>query len=197
MSQAQATPDHNPVLAFLQTRRSRPSAALHGPAPDAATVATLLTTAARVPDHGKLEPWRFVVIGGTARIRLSMLLRARGAALNIAPEKIEKSANSWANAPLIVAVVSSPKPSDKVPEIEQLLSAGAVCLGLVNAALATGWGAAWITGWAAFDRAFLETGLGLSNAEQIAGFVHLGQCDTPVTDRPRPDVTALTTWVNA
>lgn len=187
MTQAHA----NPVLDFMLTRRSRPAAALKSPAPDAATLTQLLTAAARVPDHGKLEPWRFLVIDGAAKTRLSGLIRQRGPALGIDPEKIEKSANSWANAPLIVAVILSPKPSEKVPEIEQLLSAGAVCLGLVNAALATGWGAAWITGWAAFDREFLETGLGLTPAEQVAGFIHLGSCDTPVTDRPRPDISAL------
>ncbi|WP_323037377.1 nitroreductase [Pararhodobacter sp.] len=181
----------NPVLDFMLTRRSRPAAALKLPAPDAATLEHLLTAATRVPDHGKLEPWRFLIIDGAARQRLSDLILERGPALTIAPEKIEKAAKTWANAPLIVAVVLSPKPSENVPEIEQLLSAGAVCLSLVNAALASGWGAAWITGWAAFDRAFLETGLGLQPHEQIAGFVHLGSCDTPVTDRPRPDVSAL------
>lgn len=187
----------NPVLDFLLSRRSRPSAALKLPAPDTETLDQLLTVATRVPDHGKLEPWRFVIIDGAARERLSALVRSRGAALGIDPEKIAKSARTWAEAPLIVAVVSSPKVSEKVPPIEQLLSAGGVCLSLVNAALATGWGAAWITGWAAFDRVFVETGLGLAPTEQIAGFVHLGTCETPVSDRPRPDVAALTTRVSA
>jgi len=182
----------NPVLDFMLTRRSRPAAALKSPAPDADALTQLLTAAARVPDHGKLEPWRFLILEGAALTRLSDLIRTRGPVLGIAPEKIEKSAQSWANAPLIVAVISSPKPSEKVPELEQMLSAGAVCLGLVNAALATGWGAAWITGWAAFDRSFMETGLALAPHEQIAGFIHLGSCDTPVTDRPRPDIAALT-----
>lgn len=187
---------NNPVMEFLMTRRSRPSAALKAPPPDAATLDHLLTAAARVPDHGKLEPWRFLVIEGAAKERLSALIRERGPALGVAPEKIEKSANSWVNAPVIVAVISAPKPSEKVPEIEQLLSAGGVCLSLVNAALATGWGAAWITGWAAFDRAFVETGLGLAPHETVAGFVHLGTCETPVTERPRPDVGAITARIS-
>lgn len=186
----------NPVLEFLLTRRSRPAAALQLPAPDAMTLQTLLTAAARVPDHGKLEPWRFLVIDGAAKLRLADLIRNRGPVLGIDLEKVEKSAKSWANAPLIVAVVLSPKPSEKVPEIEQLLSAGAVCLGLVNAALASGWGAAWITGWAAFDREFVETGLALAAHEQIAGFIHLGSCDTPVADRPRPDISVLIQRIN-
>ena len=146
----------------------------------------LLTAALRVPDHGALEPWRLLLIEDPARPRLAELLRTRGPALGIAPEKIEKSARRWENAPRIVAVVASPKPSDKAPELEQILSAGAVCVSLVNAALASGWGAAWITGWEAFDRAFLETGLGLEAHEQIAGFIHLGTCETPAVERSRP-----------
>ena len=183
----------NPVMDLLLTRRSRPAAALRAPAPEGAALHTLLTAAARVPDHGALAPWRFLLIEAPARQRLAALVRTRGAALGVAPEKIEKSAQSWANAPLIVGVVAAPQPSEKAPELEQLLSAGAVCVSLVNAALASGWGAAWITGWAAFDRTFVETGLGLKPQEQIAGFVHLGTCDTPVSDRPRPDMAALIT----
>ena len=108
----------NPVLAFLLSRRSHPAAALRAPAPDDQTLGTLLTAAARVPDHGKLEPWRFLVIEPGARVRLAALLRARGEALAIDPAKIEKSAQSWLNAPMIVAVISTPKPSDKVPRGE-------------------------------------------------------------------------------
>ncbi|MCB1406488.1 MAG: nitroreductase family protein, partial [Rhodobacteraceae bacterium] len=134
----------NPVFDFLLTRRSRPAAALKLPAPDPETLNRLLTAASRVPDHGKLEPWRFLVIDGAAKNRLSALVRDRGTVLGVDPEKVEKSAKSWANAPLIVAVVSSPKPSDKVPPLARLLSADGVCLSLVNAALAIGWGAAWI-----------------------------------------------------
>jgi nitroreductase len=192
-----ATPTTAPaaVMEFLLTRRSRPAAALRAPAPDAAALAPLLTAAARVPDHGKLEPWRFIVIEGAALGRLSDLVRTRGTELGVEPEKLAKNARTWADAPLVVAVVMVPKPSDKVPEIEQLLSAGAVCLGLVNAALASGWGAAWLTGWAAFDRPFVETGLGLAANETVAGFVHLGTCDTPPAERPRPDVPTLTQWM--
>ena len=153
----------------------------------------LLTAAARVPDHGALAPWRFLVIEAPARRRLSALLRERGSALGVSPEKIEKSAASWANAPLIVGVVAAPKASDKAPELEQILSAGAVCVSLVNAALASGWGAAWVTGWAAFDRDFVERGLGLQPHEKIAGFVHLGSCETPAAERPRPDLASLIT----
>lgn len=193
---AHPAPAHR-VMDFLLSRRSRPVTALKAPAPDAETLTQILTAASRVPDHGKLEPWRFVVVEGAACRRLSALAHTRGAALGMDPEKVTKAARIWANAPLVVAVVLSPKPLEKVPEFEQTLSVGAVCLSLVNAALASGWGAAWITGWTAFDRGFVQTGLGLAAHERIAGYVHLGHCETPVPERTRPDIRALTQWLRA
>ena len=187
----------NPVMDFLLTRRSRPAGALKSPAPEGPALDTLLTAATRVPDHGALVPWRLMNLEAPARQRLAALIRERGPVLDIDPAKVAKSAASWENAPLIVAVVASPVPSEKAPELEQLLSAGAVCVSLVNAALAAGWGAAWITGWAAFDRVFVEQGLGLEPHEQIAGFVHLGSCETPPAERQRPDLSAIVSRVSA
>lgn len=187
----------NPVMDFLLSRRSPPAAALTHPAPAGAELDRLLTAALRVPDHGALAPWRLLVIGEGARPRLAALLRERGAALGVASEKIEKSAQSWQKAPLIVAVVSAPVTSEKAPEVEQVLSAGAVCLSLVNAALASGWGAAWLTGWAAFDRGFVEAGLGLRAGESIAGFVQIGTLGAPVPERPRPDTAQKVTRLDA
>jgi nitroreductase len=185
------------VLDFLLTRRSRPAKTLAPPAPDRAEVVLLLTAAARVPDHGKLEPWRFVVLSGGALPRLAALIRELGAARGEAPDALEKLAGGFARAPLIVAVVAVPKPSPTIPEIEQTLSAGAVCLGLVNAALAAGWGANWLSGWPALDRGFLDRGLGLGPAEWVAGFVHIGTETRVPPERPRPDVSGLTDWVTA
>lgn len=190
-------PDRPDVLDFLLTRRSRPAKMLRAPAPDAATLNRLLGAAARVPDHGKLEPWRFVVLAQPALGRLAALIEARGESLGMDPDKSGKAAQTFAAAPLVVAVVAVEKPSDKIPAIEQLLSAGAVCLSLVNAALAQGFGACWVTGWPAFERGFLTEGLGLEAHESIAGFVHIGTCDTAPPDRPRPDINALTTWISA
>lgn len=187
----------NPVMDFLLTRRSKPAAALTAPAPEAAALDQLLTAAARVPDHGALVPWRFLVLEAPARQRLAGLVRERGPLLGVDPVKVEKSASLWEKSPLVVAVIASPVPSEKAPELEQILSAGAVCAALVNAALASGWGAAWITGWAAFDREFMTRGLGLAPHEQVAGFVHLGSCETAVGDRPRPDLAAIVTRVSA
>lgn len=184
------------VLDFLLTRRSRPAKTLSSPVPDRATVETLLTAAARSPDHGKLEPWRFLVLERQANLRLARLARDRGAEAGLDPDKIEKTARAFEDAHLVVAVVASPKPSDKVPETEQLLSAGAVCLALVNAALAAGWGANWLTGWMALDRGFLGDGLGLAEPEFVAGFIHLGTETAVPPERPRPDLSQLTTWLS-
>jgi nitroreductase len=159
-------------------------------------VDTLLTAAARTPDHGKLEPWRFIVLERGANLRLAGLTRDRGADAGLEPEKLEKSARAFEDAHLVVAVVASPKASDKVPEVEQVLSAGAVCLALVNAGLAAGWGANWLTGWMAFDRPFLSDGLGLADQEFVAGFIHLGTETNVPPERPRPDLSAITTWVS-
>jgi len=191
-------PTPNPAaLDFLLTRRSRPSKTLTTPVPDRAALMPLLTAAARTPDHGKLEPWRFVVLTKPALTRLSQMAPARGAALGIDSDKITKATDQFGNADLAVAVISSPKPSDKIPQIEQVYSAGAVCLALVNAALAAGWGANWLSGWASHDRTFIAEGMGLASHEAIAGFIHIGTETNAPPERPRPDLDAITTWVDA
>jgi nitroreductase len=188
-------PSRPEVLDFLLSRRSRPAKMLRTPAPDRAVLLRLLTAAARVPDHGKLEPWRFVVLEQPALARLATLCAERGAAVGEAPEKIEKAAATFRESPIAVAVIAAPQPSNKIPEVEQLLSAGAVCLSLVNAALAQGYGACWLTGFATHDREFCERGLGLSPTERVAGFIHIGTTDATPPERPRPDIAAITRWL--
>lgn len=178
---------------FLLSRRSHPAKALTAPAPEGEALARLLTAAVRVPDHGMLEPWRFLVLRGAGLARFAAAIRARAAASG---QDADKGAALYERAPLVVAVVASPKASPKIPVIEQTLSAGAVALGLVNAALAEGWGAGWITGWPAYDRPLVEETLGLAPQEWIAGFVALGTGTAPA-DRPRPDVAGLVTWIDA
>lgn len=185
------------ALAFLLTRRSRPAKTLTGPVPDREALTVLLTAAARTPDHGKLEPWRFIVLEKPALTRLAAQIPAKGAALGIADDKIAKAIAQYGNADLAVAVVSSPKSSDKVPALEQLYSAGAVCLSLLNACLAAGWGANWLSGWASHDADFVQEHLGLAAHERIAGFIHIGTETNTPPDRPRPDLDAITTWVSA
>lgn len=184
------------VLDFLQTRRSRPAKTLEFPVPTHEELSPILTAAARSPDHGKLEPWRFIVLEGEALQRLAEDVVKRGPQLGVQGDKLEKARRQFADAGLVVAVVSSPVPSPKVPEIEQILSAGAVCLSMLNAALASGWGANWLTGWMASDRSFLRHGLSLSKSEFVAGFIHIGTERIAPPERPRPDVEAITTWVS-
>ena len=184
------------VVDFLRNRRSRPAKTLGLPVPDDAALRELLVMAARSPDHGKLEPWRFVVLREAALARLAVLVRERGEALGIEAERIAKGVSQYADAALAVAVIASPKPSDRIPSIEQHLSAGAVCLALLNATLASGWGANWLTGWAAHDRDFGKRGLGLGPDEFIAGMIHIGTARAAPPDRPRPDIDAITTWAD-
>lgn len=183
------------ALDFLLTRRSRPAKTLTTPVPDRTELRLLLTAAARTPDHKKLVPWRFIVLEKPALARLAAMVPDRAKANGIDPEKVEKMVRQFADADLVVAVIACPKPDDGVPEVEQVLSAGAACYGLLSAALAAGWGANWLTGWAGFDRPFVEQGLGLSKREFIAGFIHIGSETMSPPERPRPDLEDITEWV--
>jgi nitroreductase len=191
-------PDPNPAaLKFLETRRSRPAKTLTGPVPSRGELGRLLAVAARCPDHGKLEPWRFIVLEKAAMSRLAQSIPSAGARLGVEPEKIDKAVAQYADADLAVAVIGSPKPSEKIPAIEQTLSAGAVCMQLVNAALAAGWGANWLSGWASHDPAWREQNLGLMPHEWIAGFIHIGTETSAPPERPRPDMDSITEWIDA
>ncbi|MEI4233019.1 nitroreductase family protein [Roseovarius sp. D22-M7] len=190
-------PMPNPAaLDFLRTRRSRPAKTLDLPVPDRAALQPLLEAALRVPDHGKLEPWRLIVLERAALLRLGALVPEVGARHEKSAEEIAKQQSQFTDAHLAVAVIESPKPSPKIPAIEQSYSAGCVCLGLLNAALAAGWGANWLTGWASHDAGFTAAGLGLTPPERVAGFIHLGTESAAPPDRPRPDPDATVTWVS-
>ncbi len=184
------------VLDFMQSRRSRPAKILTGPVPEHSEIEQLLQMAARSPDHKKLEPWRFIVLEKPAMPRLAELAVQTATKLGKPPEKIEKFRQQFANAELVIAVVVTPIDHPDVPEVEQVLSAGAVCLALLNAALASGWGANWLTGPMAFDAGFLQSGLGVKPPEFVAGFIHIGTAKSIPPDRPRPDMVVKTTWVN-
>lgn len=189
-------PSANPaVMEFMLKRRSRPAKTLTTPVPNSDELLTLLTAAARVPDHGKLEPWRFIVLERNALQRLAKEVDKIGLNLGLPPEKIAKGVDQYARSHLAVAVIASPKPSEKVPEFEQTLSVGAVCLGLVNAALASGWGACWLTGWASENKTFQSDVLNLEPHEWVAGIIHIGTETTTPPERPRPDINAITQWL--
>ncbi|WP_170135053.1 nitroreductase family protein [Acuticoccus kandeliae] len=176
---------------YLATRRSVQPAFLAGPGPGDDTLRAMLTIAARVPDHGKLAPWRFIVFEGDAR-------RAAGEAIAKVAETagngadLEFERNRFLRAPTVVAVVSAAKPHPKIPEWEQVLSAGAVCLNLLHAASAFGYAGQWITEWFAYDKD-AAAALGVGPDERIAGFIHIGVPEIAPTDRDRPDMDKIVT----
>lgn len=182
------------ALEFLAMRRSHPPKTLSEPGPDRDQLMELLTLAARAPDHGKLEPWRFAVLTRAALDRLQPILRQEVLASGQDSASAEKAVSAFAS-PLIVAVISAPVASDKIPQWEQVLSAGAVALGLLNAALAAGWGAAWLTGFAATNEGFAQAHLGLQKGERIAGLIHIGSRGAAPPERPRPDIDRKTSWL--
>lgn len=189
-------PDPRPdVLDFLLTRRSRPAKTLGERAPDRATLETLLTAASRTPDHGKLVPWRFVVVQGAAQARVAEVFGRHAVRAGLDAATVEKNTRSFGFGGAMIAVLGSPKASPKIPLWEQELAAGAVCLALLNAALAAGWGANWLTGPLARDAGFLGEAFGASEGEFAAGFVHIGDETVAPQDRDRPDIAAITTWL--
>ena len=185
------------ALAFLTTRRSRPAKMFSHPVPDREQLLEILSAATRVPDHGKLEPWRLIVVQGDAFTRLATLAEARAQELGGDAEKIAKGRGQFDAGKLAVVVIASPKPAPKIPAVEQQMSAAALCFGIVNAAEAAGWGACWLTGWPAHDADFAARAFGCGPGETVAGIVHIGTPPPDAPDRPRPDLARLMTWVKA
>ncbi|KAB1074216.1 nitroreductase family protein [Methylobacterium planeticum] len=184
----------NPTLDLLRTRRSVAPPLLKGPGPTREALDTILRIAARVPDHGKLAPWRFLVIEGEAGARLGAVIADAYAADH--PEadaaRLDLERRRLVQAPLVVAIVSRAGPHIKIPEWEQVLSAGAATMNLVLAANASGFSTAWLTEWFAYDRRVLDA-LGLDPREKLAGFVHIGRASEAPSDRPRPDLAEIVT----
>lgn len=182
------------ALQLLKTRRSVKPMELAGPAPSPADIDTLLTIASRVPDHGKLAPWRFIVIAGEARLAAGDAIAAAFSAdrPDATAEQLAFERNRLARAPLVIAVVSKAAPHAKIPEWEQLMSAGAATMSLVQAAHAMDFAASWLTEWYAYDRRVLDA-LGLGASERIAGFVHIGRPARPPEDRDRPRLADIVT----
>jgi nitroreductase len=175
------------ALDLLKTRRSIKPIDLAGPGPSASDLQTLLTIAARVPDHGKLVPWRFVVFEGDARLKAGEAIAAafKTDRPEATADQVEFERRRLARAPLVVAVISRAAPHVKIPEWEQVLSSGAAAMNLVHAAHALGFAASWITEWYAYDRRVLDA-LGLAPHERIVGFVHIGRPARGNEDRDRP-----------
>jgi nitroreductase len=191
---------HSPeTLDLLQRRRSTSAKAMGEPGPDAGQLRQMLTAASRVPDHGKLFPWRFLVIEGDARAALGEVLAealvARNAGVSESLKRFERT--RFLRAPLVVAVISSFKTEKPIPEWEQRLSAGAVCQTLLVAAAAVGFGANWLTEWCAYDD-IVTRKLGLGEGEKVAGFVYIGTATAPLEERDRPVLDEIVShWTGA
>ena len=184
------------ALSLLTSRRTIPAIALGVPGPDAGQLDTLLSIAVRVPDHGKLKPWRFIVFEGAAREaageKLLALKLAEDPGLDDARKEQERTRLS--RAPLVIAVVSTAAPHFKIPEWEQQMSAAAACMNLVLGAHAMGFAAQWLTEWYAYDEK-AKALFGIEEGERVVGFVHIGTPQEEPVDRPRPDVeTVMTRW---
>jgi nitroreductase len=182
------------TLDLLSTRRSVKPMLMRPDSVPEADITRILTLACRTPDHGKLAPWRFVVFAGEARLRAGQIIAAAYAADHPVAdaEALAFERSRLARAPLVIGVVSRAQPHGKIPEWEQVLSAGAVCMNLTLAANSLGYGTNWLTEWYAYDRRVLD-GVGLSAQERMAGFIHVGKSDAPVQDRDRPALADVVT----
>jgi nitroreductase len=184
----------NPTIDLLLSRRSAPPQTLVEPGPTPQETEILLRIASRTPDHGKLAPWRFIVLEGRGRERAGDIAARLYASDNPNAEEAKLSAERarFSRAPLVIAVVSRAKPHVKIPEWEQVLSAGAAGMNLEIGANALGYRCSWVTEWCAYDRRFCEA-IGLAAHEKIAGFIHIGRPSAVIEDRPRPKLEEIVT----
>ena len=181
------------TIDLLLSRRSGSAKAMAAPGPSAFELALILKAAARVPDHGKLFPWRFIVFEGEARARMGeILIAALDDSERASPERVEQERNRFLRAPTVVAVISRVREMIAIPVWEQQLSAGAVCQTLLLAAHSLGYVGNWLTEWCAY-RPAVKDELGLSSGERIAGFIYLGTATQALEERLRPDMDMLVT----
>ncbi|MCX8997723.1 nitroreductase [Rhizobiaceae bacterium BDR2-2] len=191
-------PENQNLIEYLRNRRSVPPAMMTSPGPGREEIEALLALASRVPDHGKLAPWRFVVYSRAARERISEALvqLVRQDRPDVSDDAVTLERNRLLLAPVVIGVVSRAAPHPKIPEWEQVLSAGAVCYNLLLAANAHGYAATWLTQWFAYDDRARPL-LGLQSGEKVAGFIHIGTMETHPGDRGRPVVQEITSWVES
>lgn len=183
------------LLDYLAVRRSVPAFQMREPGPNRSEIESILSLAVRVPDHGKLAPWRFIVYRGEERARIGRELLTMALEKNpeLSDEMIEVERARFTRTPVVIAVVSTAAPHAKIPEWEQVMSVGAVCLNLLMAANAHGYVSNWLTEWFAFDERAYPL-LGIKLGEKVAGFIHIGSTDFPIVERPRPALADVVTW---
>ena len=182
------------ALEFLLNRRSRPAKTLTGPPPSKDELTVILEAGTRVPDHGKLEPSRLKVLEKPALEKIAVAAKKYCESINCDEAVTAKAVKQFEQGELGVLVIEVQKLSEKIPEIEQTYSAGAVCLSLVNAGLAAGWGANWLTGWLSHDKKFVSKTFGLKTNERVAGIIYFGTETIAPSERPRPDLSEIVTW---
>jgi nitroreductase len=183
------------TLDLLLSRRSGSAKAMTGPGPNAEELRTILTAGARVPDHKKLFPWRFIIFEGDGRKRMGALLAKITAEddAGASEERIAMERHRFTRAPVVVGVVSRVRENIPIPMWEQQLSAGAVCQNMLLAAHAMGYVGNWLTEWCAFDNK-VRDGLGLKSGERIAGFLYFGKPAEPLEERVRPNLDDLISY---
>lgn len=181
------------TIDLLLTRRSAKALTMVEPGPDAGELETILRAGARVPDHGKLAPWRFIIFRGEARAAFGAELAGLFASAEprATEDQITFEAGRFMRAPVVVAVISRVMPGIKIPEWEQTLSVGAVCQNMLVAATALGFGAQWLTEWYAYSEEVNRV-LGLGENERVAGYLYFGSESVPKDERPRPDLSEIT-----
>ncbi|WP_417455779.1 nitroreductase [Kordiimonas sp.] len=179
---------------LLMNRRSVKARDMVGPGPDRADIEKILAAALRVPDHGKLFPWRYLVLEGAAREKLGDVIAKALIEENETSEKVAEKMKGYATqGPVLVVAISSVREESTIPVWEQELSAGAACQNMITAATALGYASCWLTGWASYSPT-VKAGLGLKANENIAGFIFFGnQADEP-SERPRPEFDNHVTW---
>ncbi len=186
--------DTSSVLAFLKHRKSASAKAMAGPGPSASQIAEILDIAVRVPDHGKLAPWRFILFEGDARAQVGEKFADVWAQLNPThgADSLNFQHGLFMRAPMVLAVISTAAAHGKIPIWEQQMSAAAVCYNVALAATAMGFGVQWQSDWVAYD-AGAKAAMGVKSEEQVAGLIYIGQSTVPLEDRPRPDAKSLLT----
>lgn len=186
------------LIDYLAVRRSTPAFQMCEPGPSHAEIEEILRLASRVPDHGKLAPWRFIVYQGSERVKIgeALLQMALEAKPDLSDEMRNVELARFTRAPVVIAVVSKAAPHFKVPEWEQVLSAGALCLNLSMAANAHGYVSNWLSEWFTYDERAHPL-LGIRPGEKVAGFIHIGSTTFPNTERPRPELSETVTWVGS
>ncbi len=186
------------LIDYLAVRRSTPAFQMCEPGPGRQELEDMLRLASRVPDHGKLAPWRFIVYQGAERVKIgeALLALALEAKPDLSDEMRKVELARFTRAPVVIAVVSTAGPHAKVPEWEQVLSAGALCLNLSMAANAHGYVANWLSEWFTYDERAHPL-LGIKPGERVAGFIHVGSTTFPIIERPRPELSDTVTWVGS